>query len=49
MCLRRAETMSVRSSWSSRPCEDLLLKLLTLGDDRNVKEVYVDGRCAYAA
>ena len=24
--------------------EDLLLKIITLGDDRNVKEVFVDGR-----
>eukprot|EP00435_Cladocopium_sp_Y103_P043301 s1813_g12.t1 len=27
--------------------EDLLLKIITLGDDRNVKEVFVDGRSVY--
>ena len=28
--------------------EDLLQKILTLGDDRNVKEVFVDGQSVYS-
>eukprot|EP00438_Fugacium_kawagutii_P008033 Skav209184 [mRNA] locus=scaffold1137:625723:634073:+ [translate_table: standard] len=27
--------------------EDMLLKIITLGDDRNVQEVFVNGRCVY--
>ena len=36
--------------WTSEESkEDLLLKIITLGDDRNVKEVFVDGRSVYQA
>ena len=35
--------------WTSESKEDLLLKIITLGDDRNVKEVFVDGRSVYQA
>lgn len=33
--------------WTAESKEDLLLKIITLGDDRNVKEVFVDGRSVY--
>lgn len=37
-------------NWTpSESKEDLLLKIITLGDDRNVKEVFVDGRSVYQA
>ncbi|CAL1127750.1 unnamed protein product [Cladocopium goreaui] len=52
---KRFDAVLLRRSCEGRPPvwptteskEDLLLKIITLGDDRNVKEVFVDGRSVY--